>query len=335
MRTESVRYLGYRPDMYQPTTRLLTVLELLQARGVMTGPELAALLEVDIRSVRRYIVSLQDLGIPVEGTRGPGGGYRLRPGHRTAPLLFTEPEAVATTLGLLALRARGPIVDAAAREGAIAKLERVLPAETRASVEALRDVVLDRPPDRTRPEAPIVALAAAASRRRERLHLVYRGHRAADTERDVDPYGVAVTLDHWYLVGWCHLRGDVRQFRLDRVVALTVTGERAAEPPDGFDPLAFVTRGIATVPARHTAVVRFALPLADVVERIPLAYALFAEEADGVVARFPTDDLGAIARYLVGLGMPMALIGPDELRDTFRALADRLTALAAGEAGRP
>lgn len=321
--------------MYQPTTRLLTVLEVLQARGTVSGPELSDLLEVDARSVRRYIVSLQDLGIPIEGTRGPGGGYRMRPGHRTAPLLFTEPEAVATTLGLLALRARGPVVDPAAREGAIAKLERVLPDATRASVEALRAVVLERPPDRTRPEAAIVATAAGAARRGERLHLGYAGHGAAETERDVDPWGVAVTLDHWYLVGWCHLRRDVRQFRLDRVVALAATGERATPPPDGFDALAFVTRGIATVPARYLAVVRFPMALADVVERIPQAYGLFREEAGGVEARLPSDDLGATLRHLVGLGLPMRVMGPPELAAEVAAMADRLARLATGEEGRP
>lgn len=330
MRTESVRYLRYRPHMYQPTTRLLTVLELLQARGSVTGPELARVLEVDRRSVRRYVVSLQDLGIPIEGTRGPGGGYRLRPGTRMAPLLFTEPEAVATTLGLLALGARGPVVDAAAREGAIAKLERTLPASTRASVEALRAVMLDRPPDATRPDAATVALAAGAVRRGDRLHLVYQGNRLEQTEREVDPWGVAVTLDHWYLVGWCHLRDDVRQFRLDRVVALTTTGERAAPAPDGLDPLAFVTRGIATVPARHVAVVRFTLPLADVVERIPLAYGLLDAVDGGVEGRFPSDDLDTTLRWLVGLGLPMRLVGPPELLVAAQAMAGRLARLATG-----
>ena len=81
--------------MYQPTTRLLTVLELLQARGSLTGPELAERLEVDRRSIRRYVTMLQDLGIPIEGRRGPAGGYRLRPGYKLPPLMFSDQEAVA------------------------------------------------------------------------------------------------------------------------------------------------------------------------------------------------------------------------------------------------
>ena len=59
--------------MYHPTTRVLTVLELLQARRQMSGPELAERLEVDIRTVRRYVGMLQELGIPVEGVRGRAG----------------------------------------------------------------------------------------------------------------------------------------------------------------------------------------------------------------------------------------------------------------------
>src|SRR3954454_16660275 len=90
--------------MYQPTTRVLTVLELLQTHGRISGPELARRLEVDGRTVRRYITILQDLGIPIEAERGRFGSYGLRPGYKLPPLMFGEDEAVAVTLGLLAAR---------------------------------------------------------------------------------------------------------------------------------------------------------------------------------------------------------------------------------------
>ncbi len=67
--------------MYHPTSRVLTVLELLQSRPSISGPELAARLEMDVRTVRRYIMHLQDVGIPVEANIGRYGGYRLRPGE--------------------------------------------------------------------------------------------------------------------------------------------------------------------------------------------------------------------------------------------------------------
>ncbi|MPZ13158.1 MAG: HTH domain-containing protein [Chloroflexi bacterium] len=90
--------------MYWPTTRLLTVLELLQARHQIRAAEIARRLEVDGRTVRRYVTMLQDMGIPVEAVRGRCGGYRLRPGFKLPPLMFTEEEALAVTLGLMAAR---------------------------------------------------------------------------------------------------------------------------------------------------------------------------------------------------------------------------------------
>ncbi len=90
--------------MYQPTTRVLTILELLQARASLSGSELAARLEVDRRTVRRYITMLQDLGIPIEAIYGPYGGYRIRPGFKLPPLMLTDDEALAITLSLIAAR---------------------------------------------------------------------------------------------------------------------------------------------------------------------------------------------------------------------------------------
>ena len=81
--------------MLAPSARLLDLLELLQARPLTTGRELADRLAIDRRTVRRYVAALQELGIPVEGQRGVGGGYRMRPGFRLPPLMLTEDEAVA------------------------------------------------------------------------------------------------------------------------------------------------------------------------------------------------------------------------------------------------
>src|SRR3954447_18352332 len=93
--------------MYDPIMRVLTMLEILQARDHVSGAELAERLEVNIRTVQRYIVRLQDLSIPVESVRGVGGFYRLRPGFRLPPLMFTDEEAFALSLGLRALRQLG------------------------------------------------------------------------------------------------------------------------------------------------------------------------------------------------------------------------------------
>ncbi len=126
--------------MYHPTTRVLTVLELLQSHRQMSGPKLAERLEVDVRSVRRYILMLQELGIPIEGERGRYGTYRLQRGFKMPPLMFTE-EARALTLGLLAAKRVGIAMTTPAVEGALAKIDHVLPEAVRERVQALQETL--------------------------------------------------------------------------------------------------------------------------------------------------------------------------------------------------
>ena len=117
--------------MYNPTTRLLTILELLQTHASLSGDALARRLEVEPRSVRRYITMLQDMGMPIEAVRGPGGGYQLRPGFKLPPLLFSEEEATAFVLGLLSTSWLALEQPSVAVEGALAKVMRVLPIRAR------------------------------------------------------------------------------------------------------------------------------------------------------------------------------------------------------------
>jgi len=128
--------------MYSPTTRVLTVLELLQSRQRVTGAEIAERLEVHLRTVRRYVAMLEELGIPVAAERGRYGAYRLMPGFKLPPLMLNEEEAVATMLGLLAARQLGWTGSAAGVEGARAKLERVLPLPLREKVRAVEEMLV-------------------------------------------------------------------------------------------------------------------------------------------------------------------------------------------------
>ena len=84
---------------------------------------------------------LRDLGIPVEAELGRYGAYRLRPGYKLPPLMFSDEEALAVVLGLLAARRLGLTVDVTSTEGALAKIERVLPETLRAQVQAVSGVL--------------------------------------------------------------------------------------------------------------------------------------------------------------------------------------------------
>src|SRR2546421_8641317 len=90
--------------VYHPTARALSVLELLQAHRQISGAELAERLEVDVRTIRRYIMILQDIGIPIESEPGRFGGYGLMPGFKLPPLMFTDEEVITLIYGLLMAR---------------------------------------------------------------------------------------------------------------------------------------------------------------------------------------------------------------------------------------
>src|SRR5215813_1056691 len=181
--------------------RLLTLLEVLQARGRVAGPVLAGRLRVDQRTLRRDVARLQRLGIPVEAGRGRHGGYQLRPGFRLPPLMLTEEEAVAVVLGLRAGRQLGVVAPPLALEGALAKLSRALPVRLRDQVRALEESVgfLAEPITGTAPAAEAVFAISGAASRRHPAWVRYRDARGRQTERTLEPYGLAVHEGRWYL----------------------------------------------------------------------------------------------------------------------------------------
>lgn len=318
--------------MYHPTTRVLTVLELLQAHGRLSGADLAARLEVDGRSVRRYITMLQDLGIPVEAERGRYGGYRLRRGFKLPPLMFTEEEALALTLGLLTARRLGLAAAAPAVEGALAKLDRVLPAALREQVQAVQETLaLNLAPPEAAPEGATVLAFSLAARQGRRLWLRYRSA-TAETEREVDPYGLVYHAGRWYTAGWCHLRADLRVFRLDRVLAVEAREATFARPAD-FDCLAYVLQTLATQPGTWVAEVVLRLAPEEARRRVSPSVATLEETADGVLLRCHADNLDWLAHYLVGLECPFLVRHPPELRATLRRLAAEIAGVADDDVG--
>lgn len=237
--------------MARPTTRVLTMLELLQTHGRMTGAQLARRLEVDRRTVCRYIVMLEELCVPVTAERGTDGAYLLVAGFKLPPMMFTDDEALALSVGLTAARGLGLAASAPAVASAQAKLERVIPDKLKRRIRSVDETVsLDlKTPIAPGDNTALVALSAAAQKR-TRVHLHYRSEKGDDTERDFDPYGLAYRSGRWYVVGMCHLRGGLRSLRLDRVHSVT-SRELSFERPAGFDALKYVSHAIAALPRAH------------------------------------------------------------------------------------
>jgi predicted DNA-binding transcriptional regulator YafY len=313
-----------------PTARLLELLELLQTQPVTTGREIADHLTIDARTVRRYIARLQELGIPVEGQRGVGGGYRIRPGYRLPPLMLTDDEAIVVTLGTIAAARLGLSGSPETVDGALAKIHRVLPHVLRRQVEAL-EATLDYTAAASR-GAPVPAelalLLGDAIRRRRRLRTWYRTFSGDESQRELSPYGLVVHSGRWYLASWDHDREDLRTFRVDRMSRTVVADELAVAPPDGFDPVAHVSVSLARTPWDWEVEVLLHLPLDEATQRLPPTLAELADADGGTLVRMRVGSLDWMAGVLAGLECDFTIREPDELRASVDALGQRLSQLA-------
>ena len=313
--------------MASPTSRLLELLELLQGRPLTTGREIADRLAIDARTVRRYVAVLQELGIPVEGQRGVGGGYRIRPGYRLPPLMLGDEEAVAVVLGLLATRVAGADGASTVVDGALAKINRVLPTTLRRQVEALEETLAFTATTGGVPaDGALVLLIADAIRRGRRLHTAYRTFAGEESERELSPHGLVVHSGRWYLAAHDHLRDDLRTFRVDRMWRTMLRGGTAFLPPEGFDAVAHVTSSLAAVPWRWAIEVLLDLPVDEAARRIPATLAELSDDRDGTLLRMRVESLDWMATVLAGLGCGFTIRRPDELRGSVRGLAERLVA---------
>lgn len=321
--------------MYSPTTRLLTVLELLQSHKQMSGAEIARRLEVDVRTVRRYIVMLQDMGIPVEAERGPHGAYQLRRGYKLPPLMYTDDEAVSLTLGLLAIREFRFPVNVEAIEGALAKTERVMPEKLLTQARALQEAITFHvvpPPVQAQNE--FVTMLSLAVKQRQQLHLRYLSFHGVESERAFDPYGIVFHDGYWYTSGYCHLREDLRTFRIDRILALEPL-EKSFERPAEFDALSHVLNSLGSIPGPYKVEILLKTTLEEAQRAVPPMVGSLEETPEGIILRRAVPRLEWMAYFLIGLDFPTVILQPEELRVLVRQIAKRLLHMAGDEIPQP
>jgi predicted DNA-binding transcriptional regulator YafY len=320
--------------MPHPTTRVLAVLELLQSHGRISGPELARRLELDVRTLRRYIAVLEELGIPVTAERGRHGAYLLVAGFKLPPMMFTAEETLALSVGLLLVHSVRLADAAPAAASAQAKLERVMPDTLKRRVRAVEETVridLSREPaapaDSSSGSQDVLMALTVAAQAQRRVHLRYRSEHGVDTERDFDPYGLAYRGGAWYAVGMCHLRRSLRSFRLDRMRDVQ-PGEVAFSRPRGFDALDHMTRSVATMPRATRVEVLLRTDLQTAQAHFTPAIGLFEPVEGGVLLRSRTDHVAWFARQLAQLPFDFEIRRPARLRTELKARALRLLALA-------
>lgn len=325
--------------MERTSSRLLTLLSLLQARRDWAGAELADRLEVSGRTVRRDIDRLRELGYPVESLTGPSGGYRLRAGTAMPPLLLDDDEAIAIAVGLrTAARASvSGIEETSVR--ALVKLEQVLPAHLRRRVAALGSATISVPFAGPTVEPQHLTLIATACRDRECVRFAYQSRDGSDSRRLVEPHALVNLGSRWYLVAWDRGREDWRTFRLDRLSRPSAAGSRfVPRTLPAKNPAVYVEQRIAAAPNRYEARVTLHAAAEEVISRSPFHWGTITPlDSRSCEYRTGDDQLRRLAMRIAMLGVEFELHEPPELAEHLQALAERLWRGAAryGGPGRP
>jgi predicted DNA-binding transcriptional regulator YafY len=311
--------------MLAASARLLHVLSLLQSRRSWSGPELAREAGVGVRTIRRDVDRLRRLGYPIHAEPGVAGGYRLGAGAALPPLLLDDEEAVAVAVGLRTA-ASGTVTGIEETSmRALAKLEQVLPARLRRRVRAVGSFTVPSLTGAPTVDADVLATIAAACRDRERLRFGYRSYEGEPTRRTVEPHRLVQLARRWYVVAWDVDRDDWRSFRVDRIATRLSVGTRfPARPAPPGGAAAFVARGQSAARDRWQATVLLHGSAESLAARVPQTVGtLEPVDDDTCLLHTGADWLGGLAVYIAVIGVDFEVLGPPELVEEVRRLADR------------
>lgn len=217
--------------------RIIAILIQLQSKKIVKAQELADRFQVSLRTIYRDIRTLEQAGVPLYGEAGLG--YSLVEGYRLPPVMFTRAEA---TSFIAAEKLMQKFTDEQLRrdyDSALFKLKAVLNAEEKERVEQLAHRVFVRPGRLSEPSKAPNALAEILKNiaRKTKVELLYEAVNAAPVSRLIEPVGIFHDNHHWYILGFCYLRNDYRQFRTDRIHNITGTDrpfKRVHEPLETY-----------------------------------------------------------------------------------------------------
>ncbi len=296
------------------TDRLLAIVLELQRKGSRRAEDLAATFETSKRTIYRDIQALCESGVPVVAQAGVG--YSLVEGYFLPPISFNADEATMLLLG-------GDFVaqsfDAQYREAARAagrKIEAVLSEKLRGEVGYLRDSIAFVAPETLAAGKSAAFLPqlrrAIIERKTIRFHYHTRyaqDGRDAKNTREANPYALLHYGDAWYLIGYCHLRRDIRNFRLDRLSDLHLLDTTFDRPPNfRLEP--------PEDDQRHLKIVALFTPEAAPWVRESRSYYIdsMEEVADGLMATMRVRVEDEVFQWLFSWGSQVRVLEPESLR---------------------
>lgn len=307
--------------------RLTAILIQLQSRPLVKAQDLSTKFSISLRTVYRDVHALQEAGIPIIGEAGTG--YRLMDGFKLPPIMFNEDEASAL---LTAAKLMDSLTDRSSSKhytSALDKIRAVLRIAEKNHVADIDDhiavikhpaIVYQNPPELHLPallkgiaSGTIVEFDYTSIEKNERIR------------RITDPVGIYYHGSHWYLVAYCHVRGDYRTFRTDRIQHLVNTPKKMLHT---HPPLQEFLDKITTKPDLHRAIIAVHPDILKYFGEQKYYNGFVKEERAGnmVHMTFVTSSLTGFARWFMVYGDQAEIIEPRELKTLVNDLAKKILA---------
>lgn len=303
------------------TDRLLALVLELQAKGWQRAEDLAERFEISKRTVYRDMQALSESGVPVVSV--PGQGYSLVEGYFLPPLSFSADQALMLLLGADVMAQNFDAEYRTAATDAISKIEAVLGSQLHEEVAYLQRSLRFIANHGSGSSEMLPRIRRAIIQRRV-VHFAYHARMAdeiggAQTTRDANPYGLMHVNNQWYMIAYCHLRQDVRNFRVDRIDHLEVLSQTFQRPADynvnatEMSPRALVIRAL------------FDRDVGRWVQEEQTFYLDHIEEhPDGWLATFSVRREDELFQWLLGWGAHVRVLEPESLRHRLIAAAKAL-----------
>jgi predicted DNA-binding transcriptional regulator YafY len=228
---------------------MLAILWMLNSGSKITAKQIAEKLEINIRTVYRYIDSLCASGVPIVSDAGQNGGYSLLSDFVHAPLIFDiEEQKALLHAAIFANEAGYPFSESLKKATQKLKMYSNREQESILNRHLAGFEVLNRDiPPYVKPTLEELERAVANE---YSVEIEYRTSRDEQPRpRLIDPYGILYWNNKWYTVGFCHLRNEIRSFRAERIIRIQRT-QMKFKRPEVFSARNFFVQNLLKDPER-------------------------------------------------------------------------------------
>ncbi|MEO6149880.1 MAG: YafY family protein [Mucilaginibacter sp.] len=305
--------------------RISAILIQLQSRRVVKAADIAERFGISLRTVYRDVRTLEEAGIPLIGEAGVG--YSIMDGYRLPPVMFTKEEATAFLTAEKFIEKLTDTSTMAHHKSAMYKIRAVLRTAEKDLLEDMDsniEVIKSHNQLRIDNKDHIQTILTAIGQKKILKLEYFALHSQEQTKRDVEPVGIFYLDSYWHLIAYCRMRKDYRDFRLDRIRAVTLTEDvYTGQHPTLKDYIAQTARERKL----ETVVMRIDKSIHVHLNQQKYYNGFVSEKVgkDTVEMTFLSTSLEGFARWFMMFGDSAVIISPVSLKERVRAIALAVT----------